>query len=1243
MATTTLTRMVVRVAAAALLLVLLATGGALYWLGTPHALNWITDRAVAASAGRLVLDHVEGSLYDRITISRAAFKDQSLALEARAIVLQWQPLALLRGEARITALTIDDLRITSTGESAEPPQLPATLRLPLQATLADVRIKRIELTPDRVLQDLHFRLRAGTAAHELELLNIAMLDASATGKLRLEATAPYAASGKFNVTGKTADTTIKAELAVDGNLEALQIHATTTARGASAKLAGLLHPFSALPLAKLTVNAENLDLAGWNPAWPHTKIRIALEAGMPAPEQFAGTLNASNELPGTVDAQRVPLTSVRLAFSGSATQWEISAIDLGIGGGHIRGSGIVKNASTQLTLMLTGINTAELHRKLKPLAVSGRVTLTGDADAQQMAAKLDSAGIQLELAARHARQTITVERGSLRAADGQLDFNGHAALTAKQEFTLNAKFSDLDPARFMEVPPARLNGTAAVQGMLVPQWQAQVRLAISNSRFRGQPLTAQADFTTAAQALFSGAAHATLAGNRLDVAGRFSETDGQLKWTLAAANLQAIDPALSGNIQAQGMLAGRIEQPAIDFKLTARNLTAGSVTANAIDAQGMVNAGADGALRLTARVAGIRSGEIRLDEIKLDAQGSRLRHNITAALRGTNVNAALKSAGGLNEQWRWDGSVDTLEAQGRFPLRLTAPARISVGHKLLIIEGLQAAALDGQIGPLSMRMVEDRITTRGTFTKISARALLALTAQTALDGRNLSVGGRWDFVLGETASGSASLYREQGDLGMRTERDLAFGLTQLKLDLTAQDNTINATLDALSTRMGTLTARAQTRLERRDAAWALIRNAPLEGNVALDMQSLAWVRALAPQLDQIDGRLAARITLAGTAGQPLITGNASADAVQMRAIGPGLNLRNGTLRADFDGGNLNISKFYIQAGDGKIEADGKADISNGLRSLDLNARAERARILASPDLTVVISGAGHAGLRDLQLALDGKFKVDEGRYDLGAERKPELGDDVTITGRTPAASGAKPIKIALDLTIDLSDNFAVRGHGLDAVLGGAVRIATRGESLQALGTIRTVSGEYFAFGQRLAIDRGELNFSGPLANPGLNLRAGRKVKAVEVGVEVSGSLQRPVVKLVSDPVMSDSERLGWLVLGRDPQTASAAELAILQAAALSSGTRRTTPLQKRIATGLGLDEFGVSQGSDGALGVVALGKRVTDQLSVRLEQSLGGAVGGVLKMDYLLSERWRLEGTAGAESAADVLYTLRFD
>ncbi|MDH5537751.1 MAG: translocation/assembly module TamB domain-containing protein, partial [Betaproteobacteria bacterium] len=668
--------------------------------------------------------------------------------------------------------------------------------------------------------------------------------------------------------------------------------------------------------------------------------------------------------------------------------------------------------------------------------------------------------------------------------------------------------------RFVDAPPARLNGKVSAHGALAPEWRADVRVAVAESRLRGQPLAVNAEFTTSAKQLFSGEARAVYAGNRLDVSGRFGEPDGKLTWSLDAANLRAIDGALAGNVNAQGTIAGSIDRASIDFKLSARELAAGEISASTIDAQGTVNADADGVLRLTARIADIKAPAATLGELKLDAQGTRLRHEITAALRGANIDASLAAAGGLDDSWRWSGALTALETRGRVPFRLTAPARISAGRGLLTIEELRAAALGGDIGPVAVRIAEGRITTRGAVSGITAKALFALAPQSGIDPRDLTIGGRWDFALGETVSGSAEIQRETGDLGVRAERNLALGLQALELSVTAQGNALDAALNAQSTRMGTLAAQVRTRIGQREGAWALTKDAPLEGNVALDMQSLAWVRALAPQLDQVGGRIAARLTIAGTAGRPLITGDASADELHVRALGPGLNLTDGTLRASFDGRTLKVSKFYLKAGDGKIEADGTADLSDGLKSLDVSARAERARILASPQLTVVLSGAGRAGLRDLQLALEGKLKIDEGRYDLGAERKPELGDDVVIVGQKPsAAPGAKPMRIVLDLTIDLSDNFAIRGHGLDAVLGGSIRLTTRADALHALGTIRTVRGDYLAFGQLLDLQRGALNFSGPLGNPGLDLRAGRKVKSVEVGIEVSGSLQRPVVKL----------------------------------------------------------------------------------------------------------------------------------
>ncbi len=219
----------------------------------------------------------------------------------------------------------------------------------------------------------------------------------------------------------------------------------------------------------------------------------------------------------------------------------------------------------------------------------------------------------------------------------------------------------------------------------------------------------------------------------------------------------------------------------------------------------------------------------------------------------------------------------------------------------------------------------------------------------------------------------------------------------------------------------------------------------------------------------------------------------------------------------------------------------------------------------------------------------------------------------------------------------------MRGNGLDALLGGSLRITTRGAALSAVGDVRTVRGNYTVFGQQLDIERGTVAFAGPLTDPGLDLRAIRKFQAVEVGVEVTGSLQRPTVKLVSIPDMTDTDRLGWLALGRDPAGSDRAQLAVLQAAVLSLTGSGGKPVQKQIAEGIGIDEIGFAGGENGALGVVALGKKLTDQLSIRLEQTMGGTAGSLLRMDYMLSERWRLRGTAGAENAGDILFTLRFD
>mgnify|MGYP000039875964 CR=1 FL=1 len=46
---------------------------------------------------------------------------------------------------------------------------------------------------------------------------------------------------------------------------------------------------------------------------------------------------------------------------------------------------------------------------------------------------------------------------------------------------------------------------------------------------------------------------------------------------------------------------------------------------------------------------------------------------------------------------------------------------------------------------------------------------------------------------------------------------------------------------------------------------------------------------------------------------------------------------------------------------------------------------------------------------------------------------------------------------------------------------------------------------------------------------------------IEAGVQISGTAQKPVVRLISDPDLPEVEKLSWLVLGHGPEQGGAGE------------------------------------------------------------------------------------------------------
>ncbi len=297
-----------------------------------------------------------------------------------------------------------------------------------------------------------------------------------------------------------------------------------------------------------------------------------------------------------------------------------------------------------------------------------------------------------------------------------------------------------------------------------------------------------------------------------------------------------------------------------------------------------------------------------------------------------------------------------------------------------------------------------------------------------------------------------------------------------------------------------------------------------------------------------------------------------------------------------------------------------------------------------------VDGSGTAALARKKLVLRGALAADEGVFEFDMPTAPRLASDITVVGRPPrsASSNMEALLQAelldLDITLDAGEHLHIVGAGLDTELRGKINLKTNPQGFsEAHGALSSVHGVYFAFGQRLEIDRGRLIFDGPIDNPALDIAAKRKNLPVEAGVEVTGTVQVPNIKLTSEPPVSDAEKLAWLTLGHGLEDATSGDFALLETAASALIDRgNSVPVTQRIAHKIGLDELSLKGGGQAGTQVAALGKRLSDRLYLEYQQSLA-AVNNVLLLSYTLTRSLSLRLETGFTSGVGIYFTRSYN
>ena len=1287
----------------ALALVVLAGAAGFAFVASEAGVATAARILIARSEGRLAIDGAGGSLLSLVRIRHLAWRGPGGTLTAENVAVDWSPLALWSGGIVVKAAGARRIAL-ALEPSDTATALPETLALPTTITIGKIAVAEFDWTigpnSGRVT-GVTFGYGGGPTEHRVERLSLVLPSGTLTGNATVAAQPPFAVKGALAFDGDVQKQHARADLTVAGTLDTVAVDASGQAGDAQFALRARLTPFAAVAVPEVALDAHDLDLAVWDAALPATRLDVKAE-GHPADGGIAGRFEAQNAIAGPLDAQRVPVRSLSARFAWQRAEARLDDLVATFSRGRASGSAQIPldGGAGKWTINVSDIDLREFHTALSPTRLSGTLSADLDSTRRRFVAELGDrgivGGISASFAATLVERKFSVERFRIRAGDGELAGSGAIELAERRAFEVSASARRIDPSRFGKFPAGRIDAEIAASGALEPSWQVTARGAIGpGSQLVGVPLAGKVDGTLAARSLRDATIDLTLASAHLRASGTLAAGAGTLMLAFDAPRLAELAPLLparvpkplSGALAVNATMNGDLERGGIELKAHADALKIGNELAlGTLDARASVAAATTGdarparpgdrRLQIEVSATGLVARPGTFPRARASVEGTLGQHNVTLAFAGEDLDVEASAHGGLNEArdaaggvaWTWTGLVDTLENRGPWAIGLDAPAALEVARAHVHVGEARLRVADGNLALGAFTWEDGRITTRGTFAGVPVTTVAKLAGVKLPFVSTVTLGGEWSLAAAPTLNGSVAIRREQGDLVFGADTGLSAADRALRVssaELTARfaDDALAASASIRAERglnadmqltIGAVAGAPQGRLSR---------DAPLELTLHADLATLKLLQPWIGTTAVIDGRARADLKAAGTLAHAPWSGTVRADAMRIEAPQYGVLFTDARIAARLAEGTITLDELSFVGGAGRFTASGTLATAGALTpdgegaAGQMTWRAEKFRVLNRPDLRLVVDGSGTIGLEKKRISLDGALVAAEGHFEYQPDVSAKLGDDVVVKGwedRDNSQARQARLPLSIDLDLDFGKNLTFVGEGLETGLRGKVHVTTAQDgTLRGRGSIQMVNGRYYAFGQRLVIDRGRLIFDGPLDNPGLDIVALRKNLAVEAGVAVSGTVRVPIVQLTSNPPVPDNEKLSWLILGQGVGSTSSADMAAIQAAsaALLAGGGR--PVTATFAQSIGLDEISVGRSSSAAYSasssssdtsnqVVMFGKRISDRLTLIYEQGLSVAK-NALRLEYTLTRTLTLRAEAGVISSVGVYYRRVFD
>jgi len=1147
-----------RITAAFLGLFLLLFLAVFYLLGTENGTFFVIAQTEKLLDESLQIGSSKGKILDRLELSDIVFSNATGTAKAGHLVLDWKSTDLLNLHFHILEFTADDISYDAIPLDTPPePEENGPLTLPELSLPITIDIEKFEInnflfssSPDSEPVSVHkaaIALSWDANGIQIETLDVAMDMAS------------LQAQGKINPVGNYPLQLTTSLKTLNTDLPSLTIKGTCD--GDLLKLK-VRQDISGDATINLDVTLQEIiSNLRWQGDIRITELRPAVFA-----PDIPGTLTGSLTTSGTLKQAEVTSTlSIRDPKAAEAN-WDA---DLDIQANleslmfDIKQLSL-QNSDTAAVLKLTGVADIEqnldlaLHWEELQWPVSGAAdysspqgdaTLKGSIDSFYLVLTAAISGNdipdgKIRLNTNGNTESINDLQLTLALLDGNVNLQGDVEWSPTFKWNIKSDAQHINPGIQYPDWPGGLNWLIQTDGFTEENGlTANVTIDTLNGILRELPITGNGNIAIQPDDIHIQNLRLTSGSAVVTANGHLNE-QSNLQWKADIADFRELLPQASGQFKATGTLQNKMMEPQLNIDLSGTSIAYADLALEHVKADASLDLSWSKPFSLALKADGLKTGENLIKTFSAQGKGTREQHSLHLKASHDMADISLTLGGGYL-QGKWQGLLDELAiiSTDIGTWSLQNPSKISASATTASLDTLCLRRDESDLCVQVMWNSENNSTKGDLQIHEIPLAWLSPWFPETLESLTGLFSAKAAVTLEERLSADVTAEITPGKITYRTnKKEGTLPHEGMKLTMKALEDALDADLH-LSVNSNIVSGHLQSpNLLQTDIG----DKAKLKGRILVDAKNFDLVETLISDVKDLDGAIDLDFTILGTIEKPDIKGKGQVniDHVLIPVIGLDLSETNFDILAE----NKEITlKGTLKSPKGSMLLAGNATLDKEQNwPARFTLKGSNFRLVNLPDITIFLSSDILFEKKNGLMSLTGKATIPKADI-LLRELPPgsqSASPDMVIVQERKEEEVKSPFHMLLKIGLGKDVHFA--GFGFNAFIDGQLTVLSEPEEqLIGSGAFYIKQGSFRAYGQDLDIETGVISFpGGPLSQPGINLRATRTVGDVVAGIYAIGPASKPRLTTFSNPPMSESLVISYLLTGSAPDQVGGTRLSI---------------------------------------------------------------------------------------------------